>query len=126
VLDELDTELERRGHSYVRYADDVKIFVSSEAAAQRVMKSITAYIEGKLLLKVNRTKSRICKGHELNFLGHGLLRDGKLMLSYKSEERLKEKIKQITQRNRGISTKQMIQELRTKLQDGYTTFDMHK
>jgi len=116
VLDELDTELERRGHSYVRYADDVKIFVSSEAAAQRVMKSITAYIEGKLLLKVNRTKSRICKGQELNFLGHGLLRDGKLMLSYKSEERLKEKIKQITQRNRGISTKQIIQELRTKLQ----------
>src|SRR5206468_3369514 len=84
ILEELDKELERRGHSYVRYADDVKIFVSSEAAAQRVMENITAYIEGKLLLKVNRAKSRICRGHELNFLGHGLLRDGKLMLSYKS------------------------------------------
>jgi RNA-directed DNA polymerase len=116
ILDELDKELERRGHSYVRYADDVKIFVSSEVAAQRVMESITGYIEGKLLLKVNREKSRISKGYELNFLGHGILKDGKLMLSHRSEERVREKIKQITERNRGISMAQMIKELRTKLQ----------
>lgn len=116
ILDELDKELKRRDHSYVRYADDVKIFVSSEAAAQRVKESVTAYIEGRLLLKVNKEKSRICKGHELNFLGHGLLRDGRLMLSYKSEHRVKEKTKHITRRNRGISMAQMIKELQTILQ----------
>ncbi|MCZ2460802.1 MAG: hypothetical protein LC128_14375 [Chitinophagales bacterium] len=96
ILDELDKELEKRGHSYVRYADDVKIFVSSEAAAGRVEESITEYIEGKLLLKVNKEKSRISQGYELNFLDHGIVREGKLMLSYKSEERLREKIRHIT------------------------------
>lgn len=103
VLDELDKELERRGHSYVRYADDVKIFVKSEESAKRVKASITRFIEGKLKLKVNQAKSRICKGYELNFLGHSILSDGRLGLSAQSEARIKQKVKHITQRNRGKS-----------------------
>lgn len=103
VLDELDKELERRGHSYVRYADDVKIFVKSEESAKRVKGSITPFIEGKLKLKVNQTKSRICQGYELNLLGHSILSEGRLGLSAQSETRIKQKVKQITRRNRGQS-----------------------
>lgn len=124
VLDELDKELERRGHKFVRYADDLKIFVKSEQAAQRVMSSVTAYIEDRMKLKVNREKSRICKGYELNFLGHSILTDGSLGLSKKSEERLKQKVKEITVRRRGISLSQMLLELRTSLQ-GWLLYFRH-
>jgi group II intron reverse transcriptase/maturase len=113
VLDELDKELEQRGHSYVRYADDVKIFVSSSSKAEEVKRSISRYIENKLKLKVNNTKSKICKGYDLNFLGHSILRDGSLGLSKQSEQRLKGKLKGITQRNRGISLEEMLLQLRT-------------
>ena len=113
VLDELDKELEQRGHSYVRYADDVKLFVSSRQRAEAVKRSITRYIERKLKLKVNNTKSRICKGYELNFLGHSILGNGSLGLSKQSEQRLKVKLKQVTQRNRGISLEEMLARLRT-------------
>jgi RNA-directed DNA polymerase len=112
VLDELDKELERRGHSYVRYADDVKIFVKSEESAKRVKGSITGFIEGKLKLKVNQNKSRICQGYELNFLGHSILPDGRLGLSTQSEGRIKQKVKHITQRNRGQSLGAVITQLR--------------
>lgn len=116
VLDELDKELEKRGHRYVRYADDVKIFVGSEQRAKEVKASITKYITGKLKLKVNESKSRICKGYELNFLGHSILKDGSLGLSKASEERLKDKVREITKRKRGISLEEMLRGLRTKLQ----------
>ncbi len=112
VLDELDKELERRGHRYVRYADDVKIFVKSEESAQRVKAGITGFIEGKLKLKVNQHKSQICKGYELNFLGHSILLDGRLGLSTQSEARIKQKVKHITQRNRGQSLGAVIAQLR--------------
>ena len=115
ILDELDKELERRGHHYVRYADDVKIFVKSEGSAQRVKARISKFIEGTLLLKVNNKKSRICKGHELNFLGHSILKDGLVGLSRTSEGRLKQKVKQITQRKRGVSLGQILMELRRYL-----------
>jgi group II intron reverse transcriptase/maturase len=116
VLDELDKELERRDHSYVRYADDVKIFVGSERRAREVKASITKYITGKLKLKVNENKSRVCKGYELNFLGHSILKDGGLGLSKQSEQRLKDKIRETTKRNRGISLEEMLKQLQTKLQ----------
>lgn len=115
ILDELDKELERRGHRYVRYADDVKIFVRSEASALRVKSRISKFIEGKLLLKVNDKKSRICKGYELNFLGHSILRNGQLGLSEQSEQRVKQKVKEITQRRRGVSLNQVLMELRRYL-----------
>lgn len=115
ILDELDKELERRGHCYVRYGDDVKVFVRSEASAERVKDRISKFIEGKLLLKVNGKKSRICKGYELNFLGHSILRNGQLGLSEQSEQRVKQKVKQITQRSRGVSLRQILMELRRYL-----------
>jgi len=122
VLDELDKELERRGHSYVRYADDVKIFVRGEESAKRVKGSITGFIEGKLKLKVNQHKSRICQGYELNFLGHSILSDGKLGLSTQSEARIKRKVKHITQRNRGQSLGAIITQLRKYCQGWFQYF----
>lgn len=115
VLDELDKELERRGHRYVRYADDVKIFVKSENAAKRTMDNTIGYIEQRLKLKVNREKSRVCRSNELNFLGHSILRNGELGLSQESQRRLVHKIKTITKRRRGINVEQMIQELHITL-----------
>jgi group II intron reverse transcriptase/maturase len=111
VLDELDKELERRGHRFVRYADDMIILVSSQQAAERVMESLTKFIEGRMRLKVNREKSQIRRPYELNFLGHSILPDGQLGLSRESEKRFKAKLKAITQRNRGISLEAMVKEL---------------
>jgi group II intron reverse transcriptase/maturase len=108
ILDELDKELETRGHRFVRYADDLIIMVRSEASASRVRNSITDYIENRMLLKVNREKSRICHPHELNFLGYTIHIGGKLGISRESFSRLKEKLRRITRRNRGISLEQLI------------------
>lgn len=111
VLDELDKELERRGHCFVRYADDLIILVGSELAAERVISGITVFIEDRMRLKVNAEKSQITRPHKLNFLGHSILLDGKLGLSRKSEKRFKMKLKLLIKRNRGISLKQLISEL---------------
>lgn len=116
VLDELDKELERRGHCYVRYADDVKIFVGSRRRAEEGKASITRYITEKLKLRVNESKSRVCRGYELNFLGHSILSKGDLGLSKQSEQRLKDKIRQVTKRNRGVSLAEMLRHLQTRLQ----------
>jgi group II intron reverse transcriptase/maturase len=102
VLDELDKELEARGHRFVRYADDQIILVQSEEAAKRVEMSITDYIEDRLKLKVNREKSRICRPWELNFLGHNIHPKGGLGLSRASLLKFKAKLRMITRRNRGI------------------------
>jgi group II intron reverse transcriptase/maturase len=111
VLDELDKELEVRGHRFVRYADDGIILVRSEEAARRVLRSITDFIENRMLLRVNRDKSRICNPHELNFLGHAIYPEGKLRVSRDSLFRFKAKLRRITRRNRGISLDQLISEL---------------
>lgn len=124
ILDELDKELEKRGHDFVRYADDVKVFVKSEASAHRVKARIIKFIEGKLLLKVNSKKSRICKGFELNFLGHRILKNGQVGLSHQSEARIKERVKQITERKRGVSLSQVLMELRRYL-PGWLTYFKH-
>jgi RNA-directed DNA polymerase len=115
VLDELDQELTRRGHCFVRYADDLQIFVGSKASAERVMQGITDYIERKMKLKVNRGKSAIRKCYETNFLGHSILHGGRIGLSKSSEQRLKSKLKKITQRNRGVSLEQILHELKPVL-----------
>jgi RNA-directed DNA polymerase len=115
VLDELDKELERRGHRFVRYADDLIVLVASEKSAARVYKSLVRFIEDKLKLRVNRDKSEIRKSTELNFLGHGILGNGSLTLSAKSEKRLKDKLRQTTRRNRGRSFAQIIKELNQQL-----------
>src|SRR5215510_14797497 len=69
ILDELDKELEKRGHSFVRYADDIRVYVSSKASAERVMESITNFVERKLLLKVNRKKTKVSTPEDSVLLG---------------------------------------------------------
>jgi group II intron reverse transcriptase/maturase len=111
VLDELDKELERRGLRFVRYADDMIIFVGSRKAAERVMLSVSRFIEGRMKLKVNKDKSGIRQPHELNFLGHSIVGKGELGLSNPSLQRLKQKLRAKTRRNRGISLEQLVREL---------------
>lgn len=114
ILDELDQELGRRGLSFVRYADDVQIFVSSTESGVRVMGSISSFIENRMKLKVNLGKSSIRKGFELNFLGHTIVGDG-IGVSKRSLTKFKDKLKRITQRNRGISLAQILHELQPVL-----------
>lgn len=121
VLDELDKELSIRGHHYVRYADDLLILVGSQRSAERVKTSTTTFIEKHLKLKVNKTKSRICGPLELNYLGHRFMNNGRALLSKESEQRLKSKIRKVTQRNRGRSLKQVIKEL-TPLLRGWLNY----
>lgn len=111
VLDDLDRELSQGGHLYVRYADDIVILVSSQKAAERVQLSVTNFIETRLQLKVNETKSKIRRPLELNYLGYRFLWNGQAILSKESEDRLKSKIRHITQRNRGKSFNSIITEL---------------
>lgn len=115
LLDDLDWLLETRGHRFCRYADDCNIYVRSLAAGQRGMASITRFLEEKLKLRVNREKSAVAPVGERKFLGHRLLRNGKLGISHKSVKRAKEKIRQITSRNRGVSFAQVITELNSFL-----------
>lgn len=111
LLDELDKELEHRGHRFVRYADDMIIMTASKETAQRVLQRTTRLIEKRLCLKVNHAKSRICRSKELNFLGYNILPDGRLGLSEMSATRLKAKLRVLTKRNRGISLEQLVREL---------------
>ncbi len=122
VLDELDKELEKRGHDFVRYADDLRIFVGSKKSAQRVLGNITLFIEKSLKLKVNRSKSSVCPVWKTNFLGHSFLGDGSVGLSKMSEERFKKALKRITRRNRGISLEQLLKELNLKIRGWLSYF----
>jgi len=113
VLDELDRELECRGHRFVRYADDCNIYVRSERAGQRVMESITRFIAQKLKLKVNETKSAVARPQERKFLGFSFTAgpDIKRTIAPKSLERFKQRIRDITRRAKGVSIKTTVEEL---------------
>ena len=111
VLDELDKELEKRGHKFCRYADDCNIYVGSERAGKRVMESVTEFIEKKLKLRVNREKSGVRHCSIVKFLGYTIMSDGKIRISDKSKERLKAKIREICKRSRGVKFEQVIKEL---------------
>jgi RNA-directed DNA polymerase len=111
LLDDLDKELERRGHKFCRYGDDCNVYVRSIAAGERVMASIKQFLEKKLKLKVNQKKSAVAKTWERQFLGYQILRSGKLGLASRSTERIKARIKQLTKRNRGRSIEQVISEV---------------
>ena len=115
LLDDLDKELEQRGHRFCRYADDCNIYVKSEAAGQRVMASVTEFLEHKLKLKVNRQKSAVGHVSERKFLGHRLLAGGKLGVAPQSEEKLKSSLKELTGRNRGKSLAVVIREVNQRL-----------
>jgi RNA-directed DNA polymerase len=88
LLDDLDKELEKRGHWFCRYADDCNIYVKSEAAGQRVMASVTEFLEKQLKLKVNRQKSAVGQVRERKFLGYRLLEGGTLGVAPQSQEKL--------------------------------------
>jgi len=121
LLDEVDKELERRGHRFCRYADDMNVYVRSKAAGQRVMASLTRFMEKRLRLRVNRTKSAVAHVSERKFLGHRLLAGGRLTIAPASLERAKDRIREITRRNRGISLERMISELNSFL-TGWVTY----
>lgn len=126
VLDELDTELEQRGHKFVRYADDCNIFVRSQSAGERVMQSISNFIEGKLKLIVNKEKSKVCQVNQTKFLGYTIQKDGHLAIASKSLEKMKEKIRRITKRNGGRSFNQIIGELNPVLRGWLNYFQLAK
>jgi len=114
VLDELDKELEKRGLRFVRYADDCVIFVKSKLAANRVMESVSRFIEKKLRLKVNREKSAVSLPWKSKYLGFCVTNSStnpKIRIHWKSIKRFKERVKEITARKRGRSIVQVISEL---------------
>jgi RNA-directed DNA polymerase len=113
VLDELDRELEGRGHRFVRYADDCNIYVRSERAGQRVMESIKNFITRRLKLKVNETKSAVARPQARKFLGFSMT-DGPMIrrsIAAKAIERFKERIREITRYGKGVSFDQMMAKL---------------
>src|SRR3982075_590559 len=113
VLGELDRELERRGHRYLRYADDCNIYVSSQRAGQRVMESITRFITHKLKLKVNETKSAVARPQERKLLGFSFSAgpEIKRIIAPKALERFKHRIRDVTRRAKGVSMETTIAEL---------------
>jgi group II intron reverse transcriptase/maturase len=116
VLDELDQELERRGHRFVRYADDANIYVKSERAGQRVMASIKSFIERRLRLKINEHKSAVALPEQRHFLGFSPRRDPEdgrveVRLSKRSKERIDAKIRELTPRNWGNSVQACIKQI---------------
>ena len=114
-LDDFDKELDRRGHKYVRYADDCNIYLKSKRAAERTYESIVRFIEEKLKLKVNAKKSKVDSAYRIKFLGYGYYATEKgkvsLRLGTGVAKRQQDKIRQITRRNRGRSLDSVIKEI---------------
>ena len=124
LLDALDKELDKRGHKYVRYADDCNIYVRSRRAGERVMANVREFLEKKLRLKMNEQKSGVDRANRRKFLGFTLMkRMGKtcIAISWKSRERFKEKIRELTNRNRGISMENRLDRLNRYLR-GWMTY----
>jgi RNA-directed DNA polymerase len=112
VLDELDQELERRGHHFCRYADDCNIYVRSRRAGERVMASVSRFLTSKLRLKVNEAKSAVARPEERKFLGFSILNDGsERRIAPKALDKFKTQIRDMTRRTRGLSLRQLIEEL---------------
>jgi RNA-directed DNA polymerase len=113
VLDELDRELERRGHRFVRYADDSNVYVRSERAGQRVMESVTQFITQKLKLKVNEAKSAVARPQERKFLGFSFTAGPEVrrVIAPKALDRFKRRVREITRRAKGVSMTTTIEEL---------------
>ncbi|MDP6032144.1 MAG: group II intron reverse transcriptase/maturase [Alphaproteobacteria bacterium] len=124
LLDDLDKVLEARGHRFVRYADDCNIYVQSQKAGARVMANIAEFLEGRLHLKINQEKSTVAPVWERSFLGYRLLSGGTLAVAPKSLKRAKDRLRQITRRNRGISFGRMISEINSFTTGWVTYFRM--
>jgi RNA-directed DNA polymerase len=113
VLDELDRELERRGHRFVRYADDCNIYVRSQRAGERVMNSISGFITKKLKLKVNEQKSAVDRPGRRKFLGFSFTwqREAKRRIAPKAIARFKQRVRELTRRTRGVKLETMVAQL---------------
>ena len=127
VLDELDRELAERGHRFVRYADDCNIYVRSERAGKRVMASLVGFIERRLRLKVNAAKSAVARPSERHFVGFRFEREPEtesleVLPSKRSEERIRERIRELTPRNWGQSLRDCIRQLNAYLQGWFGFF----
>ncbi len=123
LLDDLDKELERRGHRFVRYADDLQVYVKSERAGERVLASLEDFVEKRLRLKVNRDKSVVGRPWKRKFLGYGTTtnKKPKLKPAPESVKRLKLKLKDLFRRGRGWSLARTIRELNPILR-GWTAY----
>jgi RNA-directed DNA polymerase len=125
MLDELDRELERRKHCFVRYADDCNIYVRSQRAGERVKRSITGFITRRLKLKVNEAKSAVARPVERKLLGFSFTgREVKRRIAAKAIVRFKQKVRELTGRTRGVSIGRMTKELANYLRgwNGYFGF----
>jgi RNA-directed DNA polymerase len=113
VLDELDRELERRGHRFVRYADDCNIYVRSDKAGRRVMESLTRFVEGRLKLQINAEKSAVARPWRRSFLGFTVKDDPafRRCIADKAVARFKDRVRELTRRHRGVSLEKMIADL---------------
>ena len=126
VLDELDRELERRGHRFVRYADDCNVYVRSEKAGRRVMASLTRFIEGRLKLQVNTQKSAVARSCERSFLGFTVTDEPqpRRRIADKAVARFKDRVRDLTRRHRGVSLERVMADLNPLLRGwaGYFGF----
>jgi RNA-directed DNA polymerase len=124
LLDELDKELERRGHKFCRYADDCNIYVQSRSSGERVMKSITSFLARQLRLKVNAEKSAVARPWERKFLGYSLTsnREPRLKVAKESVKRLKGKLREIFRRGRGRKLGKLIADELTPLLRGWMNY----
>lgn len=124
LLNDLDRELEQRGHRFCRYADDCNIYVRSQAAGERVMASVTAFLQGRLRLKVNQGKSAVAPVGERQFLGHRLGKGGNMGIGRNSLKRAKVRLREATRRNRGIALERMVAEA-NRFAVGWVTYFRH-
>lgn len=123
-LADLDLELEKRGLKFCRYADDCNIYVKSEAAAKRVMTSITRFIEVRLKLKVNSAKSAAAPTRKRQFLGFRIDKDGVIAIAKTSVIKFKDKVRKLTKRNRGINLNKLILELNQMVRGWFHYFKL--
>jgi RNA-directed DNA polymerase len=123
LLDELDVELEERGHKFVRYADDFVILCGSPRAGQRILRSVRRYLADKLKLIVNEAKSRVVKLAEASFLGFKIVRR-QVRWTTKSLKKFKAKVKLITKRTRGHSPKSVIAELERYVRGAFNYYEL--
>src|SRR6516165_4620819 len=116
VLNDLDKELERRGHRFCRYADDCNIYVRSRRAGERVMASISRFLTNRIKLKVNEAKSAVARPEERKFLGFSIANDGsERRIALQALAKFKARIQEITRRTRGRSLPQVVEELKPYL-----------
>jgi len=127
LLNELDRELEKRGHSFCRYADDFRIYVKSEKAGHRVYQSITNYIERRLKLRVNHNKSKVDKSYRRNFLGYGFTSEKQTRLRVPEEScrRFRQKFKRLLRRGRGMNIGRLIRCFLNPLIRGWINYFKH-